>query len=997
TLSVLSREDAKKIIEKFLEKKHFEITDQQQNEYITNLIQHTSGNPGWMCIGMYLALNNIVNNPPKKTISNINDIAQGYIDEFIHEMNEYCSKDSLEKIFFYLALFRRANCNDKKIREFLRKETKLEDTCDIIGILQELTLRKFLINFGYKKRFYAIKPDVIRDSILKTQLLSSTEPIRLTYLAEKTIKDLLDDKTPLFDEVVSSLARIDVQNSTDLLTKRIFDAIKKMLNCEPKTTRMLYKAIENLKKIQFANIQLAVDIYDDILKTPSVVEDKFLNYLDIDHKCLNQKIVWQLFCLAETLQGEKCQEVTNKIFNIFCYIYIDEKSVGNLPNDGNKNAKNLISRILRQETNLQPFSQCAVDKLNILFKDIKTLNKNELSLFKCIANSLLSIEREGNYFGYNVFYITRYTLSQENPLLKSGQKIFENIKKAVNSRLPIELKKILIEIIGHVYHDWNRVKIQGSSSEQEDSKITYWKIKQLKWVKETILTFSECERILKNAIREIWKWDLTNSKSELQTIAQECEAIFSQDKILFLIQNLCDRDQYKKWDDFTEQLVKLFASKLNELVSIIKDTQKERDPIPLHSIALFVAKKYFIISEFPKQTLSLLASNNECERRFGIFIATNVLNLLRNAKDQRYEECWFNIVNHLQPENKYEIFCALYSDGRPFMETPFTDFDWLQLVQNEASFSKKNHLFSCVAPLGFLNWIRAIEFLENQWDAIDNRQEHQSCLYHFKQSLSSYYWSKVNNDSTSNIDLLPISFIFKHVGELIDPTSIFDFNFEYLIKKCTPQPFSWFINFLKKRMEIEQEISRKEFPEFNILPYDFSPKKWTDYSSATPSEQNEFLSICEKRTSINFNLPKLIFDLDPSGTQNDSLIRKILYKHTQKNDFNLVLSWVELISWYPVDTNIWRECAKIVCTYARTQSNSSDRNQIFNSLVPNETEIPSCPQGEIPPIYFEKLHFAQNKYNQETDKILKDYWKYLIKFTEAKIEWKKGVIEEEKQ
>ncbi len=992
-LSPLSKEEAKIFIESFLKNISIQITDPPQDVYIENLIQYTSGNPTWICI----ALNNIKKNPKNALVHNIDDIAKHYIDELITGMGDFCSKECIEKIFFYLALFRRVNVDDKAIRDFFHNAVALDDTQDIILILEKLKARRFLINYGYNKRFYAIKPDLIRDYILKNKLLSNSNPVRISRVGEKLIGDILNGKLPLGDEVLSSIARIDIQNNTDLLTKGLFSTISSLLDSE-KTTHMQAKIVEIVKKIQFANIQSSVDIYSNIFETsypPSSVKDKTWGDFHIDHSQVKRQVVWQLFCIAERLRGEDNQDIAQKIFHILYLMYICENSTEYLPNDG-KNAKDLIPRILKNETQFQLFSQCAFNSLNDFIDRLDSSTFEELSLFRCIAYAFLSIEREGNYFAGNTLHITRYTLVKENLLLQREQQIIEVIKTKITSTLSVSSKKILIEIIDHVYHDRNRVRLQDGSSEQEECEITQWKIDLLKWVKNIVQTFSAEEYVLKNTMRGIWKWDLTYGNGELQSLARECESIFSQDKILPLIQQLCEWDNYKEHGRYAEELVELYSPKLNEIVETVNNTRKEHDNDPLQTMAPFIAKKYFQQPEVATQSLSFLSSYNESERKFGIAIVVNVLDILRNAYDSRYEQYWQDILNTLPHEYKHELFYALYSDGRPFRLVPFNDFDWQQLVKNQTVFPNKFQLFRCVAPLGFLNWQRAIAFLEEQWRTINDKKEQQNCLYHFKHNLHLYYLVKLDNTLQEQIEVSPVSFIFDHSGDLLDPSAIFDYDFEYVVQRCSKQPFSWFIDFLKKRMKMEQEIDRQRFPAFKVLPYEFSPSKWTDYSSATDDELYEFLSICEKPTFINFDLPRFVLELDQSGDKNIDIIYAKLDEYIQIKDMELIIKWEQLISRYPTETAIWRKCAKLICLHAQTLTNA-EKDRLYGNLITKGIECFSSSPGEVPSIYFEKLHFAENKLAEETDIDIKNYWQYMKRVAEATIEWQRGFIEEEER
>lgn len=989
-LATMPKDEAKDFIRKFLSKLSIQITDPPQDVFIENLIQYTAGNPTWICI----ALNNIRNKPQNALLHNIDEIAKHYMDEIIVGMKDICPPDQVRKLFFYLALFRKVNIEKKIIRDFLYDSTGVDDGCDIISILNELKRRRFLINYGCNNRYYAIKPDLICDYILKRELLTDSNPTRITRTGENIINNVLTGKIPFISEIISNLARIDVQNDTHILTERIFSAIRQLLDDE-KTTAMQLRVVALIKKVQFANLRVAVEIYDYIFNTQyplSHVEYKIRGEICIDHNYVKRKIIWELYCISEHLYEANDQDIAIKIFYILCKTYRNEFLRDKLPNDG-KNAKDLISRILKNEIEFILFSVCAFTYLKESLPLIDSLRPEDISLFECVARSFLSIEREKDYLSEHCFHITRYTLAKESLLLQKEQEIIDAIKEKIASELAVEPKKHLIEIIDHVYHDRNRVRLQDKSSEQEECEIAQWKQDLLQWVKEIIQTFSADQQILKTAMRDIWKWDLKYGEGELQTLARECEDIFLQDKRVSLLQQLCDWDRHEEYSHISEEVIALYSYNFNDIIKIIKNIRNEHDNDPLRIIAPNVAKKYFQITIIEPQTLDLLSSGDTTERKFGIDIVVNVLNMLRESCDERYEQFWMHVLNQIQDAYKYELFYALYSDGRPFQKCPFSDFDWMQLKMNADVFPYKFQLFYCVAALGFLNWERVIDFLEEQWETIQDFTERQNCLFYFKHNLYLYYLIKPNDVSQAQI---AISFIFKHSGEVLDPSNIFDYKFEHLLKSCSKQSFSWFIDFLRKRIIMEQEIDSKKYPAFKILPYEFFPHKWTDYSSAMEAEIYDFLSLCEIPTFINFDLPRLVVDLDLSGEKAKPILIKKIQEYIQNNNLDSLKKWARLVSLYPTDTTIWRDCAQIICSYAATLP-TADRNRIYSNLSPHKIETFCCSPGEIPPIYLEKLSFAQKQLTNETDSNIKAYWQYLEKIAKSTIEYERGRIEEEEE
>lgn len=146
--------------------------DAEKLSFAEQIAKAANGYPGWMV----LAVETIHAGQPLGDLpTSQNALAARYVSEILlQDQSSHLPPNVVRELLRWIALFQRIDLENSSLVEFLRERADISTEGQIEDCVRSLTKRRVLTVRGINKQYRLIKPDVIRDYLLKDWLVDST-------------------------------------------------------------------------------------------------------------------------------------------------------------------------------------------------------------------------------------------------------------------------------------------------------------------------------------------------------------------------------------------------------------------------------------------------------------------------------------------------------------------------------------------------------------------------------------------------------------------------------------------------------------------------------------------------------------------------------------------------------------------------------------------------------------------------------------------------------
>lgn len=861
------------------------------------------------------------------------------------------SNEKYDLVLKWTALYKQISLLHEDVVNFICLKTDVDQVV-LQKTYQLMTDVGLMQRFGFKDNVFSICPDVIRESILKDNLIFNH---KLSSWGKDVVTELISGNVPQVENVVESLSRIEIscEDDVNVLGEFIESIGRKFDSNSIETHDKIWSVLERVsfnwteKVLEIVNMQL--NTYRSLKDVDKYVFNRCCNSVkDVLSVCL---------CGAEDF-STKYQCVEN-----FFYLY---KCGGFSDHYGNA-LESFLSPIF--EGDLRDSYMEIVDEfISDYFSQIKngSFDQENLPVLKEMLKGCFEIEYHSCVYlgGTMQFRQGFFNWNEISSNLKWTKEI-QNLLETVDVE-PL-VSDLLIESYGHLFGGLLRYPKASSTEAQE---IECFLIENLKWCASFISTGYGLQPQKRNKLRDvIWNWILEYSKeSNLVKYAEECEqtyCVLETDKEILEFINADYRDNH---DELAEGLVhrRLIGQTSSDVIDFIErlefyDYQED------YKIRLIACK-------YGKQ----IGSENE--------LVALTSKIAKFCKKNAYKEFYFGLLaGYLFERNKFPQIVDLLKvlmkqglDADEFLYRTISDssiysiqsYELLKVCIKEKNCSKyANIIASFVLNLN-QSFLKFVEDDWNEWSDSNrslflNRLIENILVSERKWNNTTFEW----NESSANWLVDKIA--------LIEDLNVFDHSTHYFEEKASlfkeVKNIQWLCEIFEKRQHLGLNLSH-DFSLTYFVRSDFNVE-----------EQNAFIKIIEMLLNENapYRFEEEIVKIDP---ENRCLSRIVVEKFNCAKTDDERKCFASIAGYLRDESPAWMDISAVVCRYTRKLT-KEEKRRFWSMLTWKGIETYTCALGQVPQKHYDEVEHFRKMLSEETLPERREFWQIQLEGAESYLEF----------
>ena len=468
------------------------------------------------------------------------ELAGRYLNEVIRQdTTSHVPAASLLEVLRWIALVQRLDTENAALLDFLSKKASLGSVGQLEDCIRSLAARRVLAVRGIKKQFRLIKPDVIRDHILRLWLVDSTgDHPRPSAAARELVSSLLagheGKALPEMPQLLKALAQLDLRENlmdrpVDLLGP-LFDELEaQAVRGDSAHQLNLLGVLENFA---FARAERTIAICRLLRLNPRApsVQEGFLGPRTINHHSVLRDIPWLLFETARYIRDETEQR---HLLLEFCELLkLESTDTERRHNDG-KGASSLIPRIISSQSEvIASYENVGFNLANEYLDRLAApdATADDLLVADILVKHYASVEREDTAFEGTQFTMRRWFIGLGSLQWQRREILLGKLRTLAVSSSNEQVRFKAIHLINESSHHASRALTE---TKPEESRFAAFRraieesiLFDLRWALD-IITRSQLSFRELSAYRSLWSWfSAYGPPSPMKDVALECEAIY---------------------------------------------------------------------------------------------------------------------------------------------------------------------------------------------------------------------------------------------------------------------------------------------------------------------------------------------------------------------------------------------------------------------------------------------------------------------------------------
>jgi hypothetical protein len=1018
-LEPLSREHSKTLSMNLINSSPLSSRPQDQKENIADRLSKLGDRyPIWIAIAVnVLAKHNDLSSLP----TDANDIANKYLDEVVERGTTHASsaKQILETLR-WLAIYEEIDVEDLPLLNFLSIQAGFADSTAFLECLNSLVRRKFAIRRGVNQRLYSIKPDVMREHIVRNWLVVTLDgPAEPTPAAKKLVNLIIQGHegkpVPALHTLIRGLAKAEFLTSLqttkiDFLSPLIAE-IKKL--AQGGTTIEQQVVLGLIHSFDFARLSDVVDIMRILRmseRPPAEFSDFFGHKHQVTHQEIISELAWPLFNAARYARTDT--EVQGAL-NEMVEISIAEGKIPELSENGGKRAHALIPRMISGENNLYSgFAQEAfgmATKLASKLKEPVGLDESSLGLTKVVCSPFLSIERERTTFSQRALTMHKWFILPGSPEGAKRSTLRSTIRECLLASDAVENCRLASwSLLSHAHAGANRARLRPDegSTNKSDEGLTKDFVSQiendikadLKWAKSTLEARKRTLKELR-AARSLWEWHVNFEKDqEIKALALDCERIYEQNPLAAAFHAFFSHESYELVLEKAREIGDRLGSKgtsaqIHEFLQQAKEFAPEKTEwsnlleIPKHiashwnanpQIAVFVAE-------------ALATPPDDIEFGFAASLLNHRLKELRNEGDQEKLKAELNAAEKALSATNENLVSFLYARPHPLLTGILTSTD-LEFVRSQIATHTEAlpPWLKCklLAGMFHVNW----ELVKQSSSEIFFAAAEADRLRCFLNLLDAMRFLGLFAKDYPVLALTSAQYEWL-LGLMISLPDIDKINdhaqweLQQLVETFGRKDLQWLVSIIDSRITEAGKRSADEKNDYKAIPTRHRLTKYVTPISGTlpvPARVKELLlkllSYTKRKDVVGYILPEYAQEIDPNGAVLPELIEERI--GSSAGDKEEIWVWTRFAGHYGFNSQPWRKIAKAAIQAAQKFS-TEDRVSIFVALLPQEFKMSNFPAGEMDPRPGQELEQRRREMKEETDTTILSFRQWHLAMAQA--------------
>lgn len=932
------------------------------------------------------------------------ELAKEYVRQAISSVPEgEHAPRVLTSILNWVALFGDIRIEDQKTLEFLVIESGAKDIAEVSQVLDALRERKIIQEAGRIRR---IKPDVVRDHILHSILLSEhdskLEPTAFAVQLLKRITDETEQETiPRLEAIIGSLNHIElIQRLTgrpvNLLTPLVAEVSRLAATgsaIQQYAALQLAKNFASSRPFDLVSLCRSIRLASPI---PSDVSDSFWGKRVVEHRDSLLELPWAIVGAARyALGADERLTILEELVDLCEY---ESRGTGGQlpiqPNDGKRAYQVLEKIIFAGPGFFVPFEGEAEILANRILDELEqggAISPSRARGIQMLFEPLISIEREHVSFEDGKMLIKRFLINPDHPVAGVRTRLLNRIWGLLKQTVHGSSRQMALEIL-HKNHRALDYSARHYKMYTDDNTLTIEALGDLKRIRDFVGEKWPSTAELRLA-RRLWDWHFEyDERTEFKNWAGDCEREYLSRPKSSVFSRIFNGDYLTEEADAVSAAKELTASLLkgedgSEITSTVLAA------IEFAGGDRFWARAMRLASELAMQYPASPAVTDFVHKN----IASSVINLRQFSA-----AILCHYLQVLRAESRIEEQQDLLERGR-------------QIVGVEKNFEYLLDLYFRPSPglLGHLN-NTDLEFFESFWKLpLDNAPQIEMVQISIR--FIHLGWDRMVTNIERCFGGLSLEQLPRAVSSAIDCIQL-HLNLQRDQVQITRERVKWLFQLLLRLPRMDetgskvewdlQQLTKKtgfkfsvsEFVELlkariavfesgNYERYDILPSVSFDFSQFVDTLPNDsaafpdFDSLMEGLFSlhahpypVNYYLPEWIVRLDPSGFRIPDIVVQKLENLGDKRDYETIRLWARYGSQYFEGTPAWRKIALRVADLSSVVPDPKERRLTLSCLANQRIEGWSGRYGEFHPRWQEAVDRAEKLLVNESDRHLREFF-----------------------
>jgi hypothetical protein len=1014
-LSPLATAECEEMCRKLFESGKLAKTDSEWRDETTKILaRRFDGYPIWLSLAVHLLEEE---GSLAKLPTTASGLCQRYLDEALKPGQ---ADEKLLQLVRWVALLGPINREDDTEVQHLSEHAGYAGLPGVREALKRLASGRLLRRWGANDRLVDVKPDVLRDFILRGWFCEERDYGERRYVPSEAAKALSEDLSRALSDgtagkreerVLAALARVDFllrhENDPADLGTSLFGALNSAL--PSMTPRQRTAMIQKVSVVGPYYPEAVVQILRR-LRLENAGEETVEGFGRTRTYSHNDVVLNLAYAHHRVARGMLTDRQATLAFDELYALLLEERRLAGtlrygLPNDG-KRAESVIRNLLESGPSyVREFGDVAADVvLRELGSDAKdTFRLDRLLALQAIVKPLCDVQRHQTWSEGHTIQMRTQLLFEGHANRKGAAKVLARVRSIIEQgavAVDDEARAVLWDMLSDAHKQANFAKGQLVGESDAIEELNTQLFDNLKWVQAVLDQRAASPRELR-AAREFWRWHFEFAKDdELGALATQLEGKYISDPMVQLFEGLIDWDQpeetRRKVDSKAGELADAGTAAIEEFLAQAVKFFGNEDMQRIFSVA---------------STLGRLAITHESVRSFIVdgfknyhhgtagyqFIIAGVADWVafrRRESSDAAAQLVKDLLAVGTPAKQVHLLKVLYLVSYCHDQALLNSRSEIDLLRTQKSlFAESNCLKDYV---GCTLW-----GLRHDWVGLKANLEDafQGASRDVRGSITTQVVKRLHEMLAAGVSsTLPSDLLQWLWNQLVETHDLGHLKHEgrwYLgeiIKALGKVPMAWLVDAVQRRAAWDEQAGWNDYdPPAELVPL---VELVTDKNVGQPEVQRaigDLVALLSESPVMEYWLPKLLARVDPQGLE---VPRRVAALTETDDDPEKVGRLVRTACYYRVGTPSWRHIARGAFKSAHKMT-KEERLHVYYATSETGHRSWSAPAGTVAQCFLDAVETATRGLQEEQEPDFVPFWEWRKERAEAELRDRQEKLKEE--
>ncbi len=946
------------------------------------------------------------------------ELCRFYLDE---ALKAGPAGDGLLQLVRWIALLGPVNREDESQIEHLKDRCGFAGAREVQDALRRLVLARLLRKWGARDRLVDVKPDVLRDFILRDWFCEERDYGACRYVPSEAAQELtgelsksLEDGTAGMrgERVLAALARTDFLlrygDAPANLGAPLFAALNSALPDMSPLKRIA--VVEKLAGVGAYYPEETLHLLRR-LRLEEAAEETVAGCWGTHTYSQKDVVLALAHAYHRVALGLLNDDQSTMLLGELCALVIEEGRIGpmlehGLPNDG-KRADGIIQRLLENGPSYcREFGDAATEVVlrDLNAQSLGALGSDRLKAVHAVAKPLCNVQRYQIWSDGPKMRLRTQLLLSTHSNMEGAERVLARIRALLESEVDAiddEGKAALWDIVSEAHRGANYAK--GELVDEDSvalSELNKRLRDDLDWVEKVFAQRTPSPRELR-AARKIWHWHAEFEKDkDIGVLAAQLENVYLSHPTVELFESLTHRgareDTQRRVEHKASELAVAGTAEMAGFLMLATEYLGEQEVPRVFSVASAlgqIATEHESVRTFLTEGLQTYRRKS-CAYQFVMNGLYSWVFSVRRQNPARAAELVGKLLGECSVDTKLDILTALYRAPIRHDEALRESCPECELVRKQkAVFVEANAIsdFIVCTLWGFRHdWAGLKTCIEDALDAADRKRRADAMRALVKQAQQVV---DTDGDSTLPTDFL--EWFWRQVvatGDLYCLGQGNQWYLEQVLKALGRVPTAWLVDAVRRRAAMHKQAGDLGFDAPSKLVR-LVELIGTDNASAPDIKDTvgKLVGMFPESPLMEHWLPKLLVRLDPQGLE---VPRRLV------NAINGAVTPAEVSKlsraacYYKVGTPAWRQIARAAFN-ASVHFPTADRENVFYSVSDTGRRFRIRNAAEVPRDLTDAVESAKRSLAEENEPDFVPFWQWHLRRAEHELGHEEERLKEE--